>query len=553
MPPRIGHPDNERYVLASGGPGGEKNVVSHHASDPSLLSRLVPEGSGVLLYVREPSTPWGLRSVLGDGPGVLALPTGAIREVWPEMVHPEDRHRVDETLSSLEPGRSTTFDYRIRTAPGGERWVRDSARWVPSTGGGFELVGVLRDVSLERTLRAQVSALEERVWRAQRMDSLGELAAGIAHDLRNLLTAILTTIEVIEEEPGLSRPVREDLAVVRESARRGSAFVRQILRFASREQYAPAAVDLNRVVEDLKVILGRALGAGVRLEVETDPELPELQADVGQIEQVLLNLAVNAGEAMPSGGVLGIRTRRISLARPLAVVEGSLPAGAYVRLTVSDTGQGIPEATRGRIFEPCFSTKARATSGSGFGLSTVQRIVRGHGGGITVESEEGKGTTFTVYLPVRAAAPALPVVQEPRESSPRGRVLLVEDDPAVRDVTVRLLAREGFSVMAVGAAREALQLFGRVRPPFQVVVSDVALPDRSGPELVKLLRNRTPRLPAVFVSGYSSEGLAVMDEPRSFFVEKPFTAPEIVRAIEEALASAAEPVAPRGAEGTKGG
>jgi two-component system cell cycle sensor histidine kinase/response regulator CckA len=519
--------------------------------DPrSFVFPLVPENGGVVLYVREGRAPWSPRTALGDVQGVFGVGAATLRRTWMELVHHEDHPLVRDALAGIESGRSSTFDYRIVLPGGGERWLRESVRRTPAAAGGEQLVGVVRDVSLEFGLRAQVASLEERVWRAQRMDSLGEIAAGIAHDLGNLFTGVLGTVQDIDDDPALPEHLHGDLGVVRSGINRGAGFVRQILRFAARERYCPGPVDLNQVVEDLRMIVGRTLGRRIEVTVQGENDLPELHADPAQLEQVLLNLIINAKEAMPEGGHLGIRTERVQLGEPLVAEATTLLPGLYVRLTVTDTGLGIPEALRGRVFEPFFSTKVRPTSGRGFGLSTVDRIVRGLGGAITIESEEGKGTSFRIYLPVRAAAPALPEVREPVDGRlARGRLLIVEDDPAVRSVTLRILAREGFSVMAVGAAREALQVFDRVRPTFDLVVCDVALPDRSGPELVRVLRNRVPNLPVVYVSGYGREKLPNPLEPTSSFLEKPFTAEDLAGIVAEALARHASSP---GVEGVKG-
>ena len=317
---------------------------------------------------------------------------------------------------------------------------------------------------------------------------------------------------------------------------RGAGFVKQILRFAANEPYTPGPVDLNRVVDDLRPILARRVGSDVELTVEQEPDLPPLYADPVQVEQVLLNLVVNASEAMSAGGHLGIRTEHVSLEQPLAAEGATLPPGSYLLLTVTDTGYGIPHSVRGRIFEPFFSTKE--VRSSGFGLSTVDRSVRGLGGAVTVDSVQQKGTAFRVYLPIRTAAPALPEVLEPTAGVPlRGRVLVVEDDPAVRSVTLRILSREGFAVMGVGAAREALQVFDRVRPEFDLVVCDVSLPDRSGPELIRILRNRVEALPVLYVSSYDREKVPDHTEAVSF-LEKPFTPQDLAVAVTNALASA---------------
>jgi two-component system, cell cycle sensor histidine kinase and response regulator CckA len=508
--------------------------------DLSLLQRVLPEGCGVVVYTRASAPPWELRSVVGDGPGVLGVPTRALDQVWGELVHPEDEPRLRTVLTGLRAGDRLSLDYRVRTAMGGERWVRDSFQRLPGNAG--LVLGAMRDVSVERTLRAQIAALEERIWQAQRVDSLGGLATGIAHDLGNLLTAILSSVQLVEDSGQLPPLVLDDLAVARESAKRGSDFVRQILRFAAREGYQPGPVDVNGVVEDLRLILGRSLGADVRLVINKTPDLPRISCDPGQLEQVVLNLTVNAREAMPIGGQIAISTRlqRISARFPMQGV--TLPPGDYVVLSVSDSGRGIPEQVKRRIFEPFFSTKTRKGSGSGFGLSTVQRIVRGHGGGVDVESIEGEGTTFHIYLPVQAAPAGFSeMVAGPttmRETPSLGRVLVAEHEPSIRELIKRVLAREGYSVMGVATAQEALRLFDRVRPPFDLIIAEVTLPDRSGIELVRLLRNRLTRLSVVYVGGALSAGAP--DDPGSVYLSKPFTPLALLSTVQRALPTSSE-------------
>jgi two-component system cell cycle sensor histidine kinase/response regulator CckA len=303
------------------------------------------------------------------------------------------------------------------------------------------------------------------------------------------------------------------------------------------------------VLGDLEGILRRRLGADVELELVPGEGIPEILSDAAQLEQVILNLAVNAREAMPHGGVVRVETALVTL-RESQLVEGAdvLSPGDYVRISVSDTGPGIPEALRERIFEPFFTTKGAHVGGAGFGLSTVQRIVRGHGGGIAIETERGRGVTFHIHLPVRAATsieapPEVAAVTLPRPVS-GVRVLVVEDDPSVRELIQRSLQREGHAVAAVGTAADALRAFDGARPPFDVVVLDVVLPDRSGPVLARALRRRHPTVGVVYASGYGDHP----DNEREpgIFLAKPFSTQELQVAVPRAIAPA--PAAPREAD-----
>jgi two-component system cell cycle sensor histidine kinase/response regulator CckA len=517
-------------------------MVAHStwSSDLEALAAYFPDSSGTLLYLRSATPPWELRAVIGDCLGVLGVPGATVRAVWSELVHSEDEPKLIEALARIGSS-SSTLDYRIRTSSGGERWVRDSMQRVSDRGAGGSIVGIIRDVSLERTLRSQVQALEERIWKAQRVDSLGGLAAGIAHDLGNLLTATLSAVQLVESRGDLPASALDDLAVARESARRGSDFVRQILRFAARDDVRPGPCDINSLLDDLRIILGRSLGSDIQLMLVQEPGLPKIHCDPVQMEQVLLNLTVNARDAMPGGGQLRISTELTRINVEVPAQGTTVRPGQYVVLSVTDTGKGIPEQVRQRIFEPFFSTKTSTGTGTGFGLSTVQRIVQSHRGGVRVESTEGRGTTFRIYLPVRESAERLEVAGPNEETETRGRVLVVEADPAVREVMKRVLALEGFAVLAVEGARDALRRFDRVRPPFDLLITDLALPDRSGSELVRLLRKRVERLAAVYLVGYSAHSVHLLpDEPGTSHLEKPFTPSQLIEAVERARGWLAE-------------
>ena len=460
---------------------------------------------------------------------------------WRGQVHPDDVEKIETCLRELDEADERTMEYGFISREGGERWVRDSFRAIPGPPGGpWEVVGVIRDAALERTLRSQVAALEERIWESQRMESLGALAGGVAHDFNNLLTTILTTIQLLEQESAALGPAgRRDLRMIREAAERGSGMVRQILGFVARREHASGPVDVNRVVTDLDGILRRRLGPGIDLDLRLTDGLPDILSDPAQLEQVVLNLAVNTREAMPNGGQVRVETQRCQLHKTTLVEGGDiLPPGDYVRISVGDTGPGISSAVRERIFEPFFTTKSGGSVGAGFGLSTVQRIVRGHGGGIVLDTSQGRGAVFHIHLPVRqvsapAAAPEVAAAVLPRSVS-GVRVLVVEDDPSVRELMHRSLQRDGHAVAAVGTAADALRAFDGPRPPFDVVVIDIVLPDRSGPVLARALRRRHPKVGVVYASGYGE--YAGADREPGLFLAKPFTPVELQGAVQRALA-----------------
>ncbi len=508
------------------------------------LSRVLPD-AGAVAYVRGPGG--GVLRLAGDvrrmaGRDARELEGDADR--WWAVVHPEDRDLVRVSARDVAPGETVTLEYRMVRPSGGETWVRDTMVGLPAEYGGGA-VGTLANVGLERSFRAQIAALEARIWESQRLESLGALSGSVAHDFNNLLTTILSSTQLLEGQvQGLDREARKDLHLIQDAAQRGAALVRQILRFAARREESVGPVDVNAMVGGIEPILRRRIGREVRLEVRPGSGLPATVGDVSQLEQVLLNLVVNAREATPDGGVIVVATDLERRAEPFAV-EGDdepLPAGSYLRVSVTDSGPGIPEETRARIFEPFFSTK-RARGGSGLGLSTVQRIVRGQGGGIRVDTAPGRGTTFHIYLRARSAAPTaeLRAASLPQPAPQRYRVLVVEDDDSVRQLLERTLAGDGHAVVSVASAGEALRTFDRARPPFDAVVADVILGDRSGPEVVRALRRRTPGLAAVHISGYGHDAAQARGaEADDVFLPKPFTARELHEALVRAIRRAAE-------------
>ena len=311
---------------------------------------------GLAFYVRRASPDGVFLRLAGDTEGVA----GWTVQEWMarggsslDQVHPDDGERVHATLRDLNEADERSLEYRFISRDGGERWVCDSLRAIPGAPGGpWEVVGVLQKADLERTLRSQVAALEERIWESQRMESLGALAGGVAHDFNNLLTTILSTIQLLDEESATWSPAaRRDRRTIREAADHGSGMVRQILRFAARKEHASGPVDVNLVVRDLEGILRRRLGPEVTLDLHLGGELPVILSDSAQLEQVILNLAVNAREAMPEGGEVRLYTDRHVLSDSLIVEGGDLlPPREYVRIRVEDSGLGIPDLVRQRIF-----------------------------------------------------------------------------------------------------------------------------------------------------------------------------------------------------------
>jgi len=499
--------------------------------------------SGIVLYSRELAPSGHVVELLGDPEGVMGRSAEQIRAIsWAALVHADDIDRVAAEVAELSPGEERALHYRVRAADGGSRTVRDTMRRseeAPET-----LVGVLWDASREGALRARVAMLEERLGRMHRTDSLGSLAAGVAHDFNNLLTTILSAAQLVGTEEALSEAARSDLELIRDAAESGRRMVSQILRFASRgSRYRGEMVDLGAAIGDLATVLDRTVGGNVSFDLEVEPGLPELQVDPAQVDQIVLNLVVNARDAMPDGGSVAVRMGRMELDEPLQAIGDELRPGEYVVIHVLDTGVGIAEERREAIFDPFVSSKTElegATGPTGLGLPTVRRIARGYGGAVTVEGREGRGTDFGVWLPVRARrSTALPDVVRPGGGPVTHRVLLVEDDPSARSAVTRALIADGHEVVAVGSVAEAIRVFDRASPRFDLVVSDLLLPDRSGMELVEAVHQRSPGLPVVYISGYGAERVADRTRnPGEVFLPKPFSLREFSEAVTRAMAGA---------------
>lgn len=408
----------------------------------------------------------------------------------------------------------------------------------------------LRDVSEQTRLEAQLA-------HAQRLQAAGQLAGGVAHDFNNLLTAILGAADALAAQDGLAPDTREEIAQIRASAVRGSALTRHLLAFGRRQMLQPRALAVNDVLTGMAALLRRLLGSRVRLDLALERPGPSVRADPTALDQVLLNLAVNARDAMPEGGTLTLRSGHITLHRPLLREAETIPPGRYVMIEVQDTGIGIAPDILPHIFEPFFTTR-REQGGSGLGLATVHGIVRQSDGFLGVESTPGLGTRVRVYLPRRdaeeTAIPSLPAPAAPAPApaaaaagAPAGLLLLVDDEPSVRRVAARALLRHGWQVMAAESAEAALALLdGAVPPPLAAVVTDLVMPGQDGAALVRAVRLRLgrPDLPAILVSGYAAEDvrrdLAAPGTTATTFLAKPYDTADLVARLRAVAAAGAD-------------
>ncbi len=403
---------------------------------------------------------------------------------------------------------------------------------------------VVRDVTERRETRAALGQKEVELAKAHKMEAIGRLASGVAHDFNNLLTIVLGHGALARDGLPEDSPVREDIEEVLRAGERGAVLTRQLLVFGRRQVLRPERLDLNQVVSDVARLLGRVIGEDVALSVELGSDIGTLVADRGQIEQVLMNLAVNARDAMPGGGRLSIGTARQAFAEGDPARPRDLAPGEYARLTVTDSGLGMSADVLAHAFEPFFTTK-KGGKGSGLGLATVYGIVTQSGGRVAVESREGAGTVFDIHLPLDGGARS-PRASGVSAAAPRGggeTVLLVEDDDAVRGLVRRALDAQGYRVIAAVDGLEALRVLETLAEPIDLVITDIVMPRMKGPELVGRLARRDPDLLVLYISGYPDEWSLLREclTREESLLQKPFTTDTLLRKVREILDGHAEP------------
>ena len=461
-------------------------------------------------------------------------------EQFLQRVHAEDRPYVQQSLERAVQGLGgLDYEFRIVLPNGRIRWLADQGRVVRDLEGkALSLTGICLDI----TERKQV---EERLRQAQRMESVGQLAGGIAHEANNMMSVVLGCADYVLQRSDLSEPVRQDVEQIWRAAKRTAGVTQQLLAFSRRQVLQPQVLDLNDTVRGLEAILSRTLGESSGLRLHLSPQLGKVRADPGQLEQVLINLALNARDAMSDGGRLTIETMNVLLDDRYVAGKpvDTLKPGEYAALIVTDTGHGMDPATLGKIFEPFFTTK-EVGEGTGLGLSTVYGIVKQSGGFIWAYSEPGLGTTFKLYFPLiefseGAVERALP--------TPPGRpeevVLIVEDESMVRNIMARTLRDSGYTVVEASDGREALALLDARGGAVHLVVADVVMPGMGGREMSAKLAERWPQVPVLFTSGYT--GLDVVRrglmEEGCEFIQKPLAPEALIRKVRQMVSSKVPP------------
>ncbi|SNR43038.1 His Kinase A (phospho-acceptor) domain-containing protein [Actinoplanes regularis] len=380
---------------------------------------------------------------------------------------------------------------------------------------------------------ARQRAVAERADHAQRLASLGQLAGGIAHDFNNVLSIILNYTDFVTER--VPEDAREDLARIRTAAERAAGLTAQLLIFIRQDAVHPEVLDINAAIAEAHAILARTIGENIDLVMDPSPVPLKICVDAGQVQQILVNLAVNARDAMPGGGTLVIAAAAVDIQGKRKDLRPAIKPGRYVELRVSDTGTGMSPETVSRIFEPFFTTKAKG-HGTGLGLATVYGIIAATGGSINVSSKLGSGTTFRIYFPVAEEFFDQGCAVPPGLESPRGRgesILIVEDEPVLAASIARILATGGYQVRSVSCGSEAID--AHARDGCDLLVTDVVMPEMSGPSLAAVLHRADPRLPVLYISGYSV-GFERLLEPGAHLLPKPFSADQLLAAVSGTLA-----------------
>jgi len=412
----------------------------------------------------------------------------------------------------------------------------------PSIGG---IVLSIRDITERKEAERERGRLQEQLQQAMKMEAIGRLAGGVAHDFNNLLTAISGNLELAKLDLDPADPLHQYLVEASDAARSAAELTRQLLTFSRRQIIEPRILNLNELIGNLRKMLTRLIGEDITLETKLAAELGSVRVDPGQFQQLVVNLCVNARDAMPDGGKLAIQTGNADLDESFCHLQPDVRPGGYVRIAVSDTGQGMSEEVRQRIFEPFFTTKEEGR-GTGLGLATVFGVVKQAGGVIDVYSETGMGTTFRIYLPrveEPAESPARPAC---RAELPRGNevVLLVEDEASVREFSAAMLKRLGYRVLAAANGGEAILLAEKRSEPIDLLLTDVVMPGMNGRELAERLQQSHPEAQVLFTSGYTEDVIVrrgVMDEVMHY-IGKPYTMQALAEKVRRVLdAKPAEP------------
>jgi len=460
---------------------------------------------------------------------------------WLRIVHPDDVDAMNRYYIEDVIGKGQLFhrDYRIaRVSDGETRWVmgRGELHFGPD-GIPRTMIGTIQDITDSKIAEAQQEKLQSQLIQAQKMESIGRLAGGVAHDFNNMLCVMMGRAEEAMTKLEPSDPVFVHLLEILKAGKRSSDLTRQLLGFARRQDVAPRLLDLNETIEGMIKMLRRLIGEDIEIAWLPAKDLRSIRIDPGQVDQILANLCVNARDAIQGTGRLTIETMNTLFDEENASPQTDLRPGSFVTLAVSDTGCGMSAETQRQIFEPFFTTK-EVGKGTGLGLSTVYGIVKQNHGLVNVYSELGKGTTFKIYLPAAVGAPSHAVEPETKPILQGDEtILLVEDEPLLLSMTAEMLQSHGYNLVRAGSAKDAIEAFQSSRHSIDLLISDVVMPSMNGQQLVGHLRTLRPGLKVLFMSGYTSSIINQNGDigEGTTFIQKPFSMHTLMEKVREAL------------------
>jgi len=492
--------------------------IAFHANPEGIT--ITSLGDGIIVEVND-----AFVAAMGFERSELIGKSAVEMNLWVDV-----RERISLVEKLRRGGRISEAEVRFRTKSGREKQLLLSAHPI-QVQGQLCILSIMHDVTEQRLL-------ERQFHQAQKMEAIGRLAGGVAHDFNNILMIASASVQLLEKSRNDPARIERYTHQIQNATDRGASLTRQLLAFSRQQMLNPSILDLNAVVTDLWKMLPRLLGEDVDTVLSLDSALGQVSADRGQLEQVIMNLAVNARDAMPQGGRLTVETTNVVIDEALARVHGvDVPPGRYVMLAVSDTGVGMSPEVQAHIFDPFFTTKELG-KGTGLGLATVYGIVKQSGGYIWVYSEMGRGSTFKVYLPrVEAKVPALEIAQ-PDEPVPAGSgtILLIEDEAALRAVASEYLRSKGYEVVEAGDGETALEFCKSHKGPIDLLITDVVMPGSSGPSVAKTVLEARPGLRTIFMSGYTDRTLGPeLLGPNATFFQKPFSLDALARKIHAML------------------
>jgi PAS domain S-box-containing protein len=513
--------------------------ITEHIQTQTRLEHWL-ESSPTVIYTREPRGDFAVTYISQNIQTLMGWEPQQFLEAprfWINHIHPEDQPRILEQLALPWPDDHQSQEYRIQAQDGAYHWMHDSFKMVRDRNGNpVQIAGGWIDIS-------ECKALEVQLRQAQKLEAVGRLAGGVAHDFNNLLMAIMGYGELLRSSLFQDDPLMHYIEDILTATDRAASLTQQLLAFSRRQMIQPQVLDLNRVVADLEKMLRRLMGEHIELEIIAEPDLWMATADPGQLGQIIINLTVNARDAMATGGRLTLATANFDYANGHQDQVAQVPPGHYVKLTIADTGVGMDTETLTHIFEPFFTTKAPGR-GTGLGLPVVYGIVRQNGGYLEVESQPGQGTVFKIYLPRCESALELTSEKMPLRAKLEGSetILIVEDEMTLRTLLGRFFRLYGYEVLEARDGGEALLICAQHPGPIHLMLADVVMPRMSGRELAERLTPLHPEMQVFYMSGYTDSDLAPfgIPEPSKTIIPKPFRPLDLVKKVREFLDTSSE-------------